>query len=322
MGNRALAFVSIAATLACQPEERYPGAYQGVVEHEEVHIAFEAGGRLTSVSVHRGDALEVGAPVARLDDTLARTAQEARQQELEATEAQLALLRAGSRPEDVRAVRAQIAAVRAQEVLLRKNLERERRLMAQGASTKSVVDELATKLESTVAERTALGERLSALEHGARPEEIEGAEARTRVASTAVHAEAERLARYSLTAPVKGTVLDVHVETGEIVSPGAPVATLVDTSRPFADVFVPQGDVGGLKAGETAKIYVDASPDPFAAKVETIFPKTEFTPRYLFSERERPNLVVRVRLRIEDPKRRLVAGIPAFAYVDGNGGAK
>ena len=28
--------------------------------------------------------------------------------------------------------------------------------------------------------------------------------------------------------------------------------------------------------------------------------QTEFTPRYLFSERERPNLVVRVRVRIDD----------------------
>ena len=35
--------------------------------------------------------------------------------------------------------------------------------------------------------------------------------------------------------------------------------------------------------------------------------------RFLFSERERPNLVVRVRVRIEAPDGDLHAGLPAFA---------
>jgi hypothetical protein len=38
----------------------------------------------------------------------------------------------------------------------------------------------------------------------------------------------------------------------------------------------------------------------------------EFTPRYLFSEKERSNLVVRVRVRVEDPRHLLRAGVPAF----------
>jgi len=39
----------------------------------------------------------------------------------------------------------------------------------------------------------------------------------------------------------------------------------------------------------------------------------EFTPRFLFSEKERPNLVVRVRIALEDPAEKLHAGVPAFA---------
>ena len=45
-----------------------------------------------------------------------------------------------------------------------------------------------------------------------------------------------------------------------------------------------------------------------AARIEHVFPNTEFTPRFLFSESERPNLVVRVRVRIDDPRRELHAG--------------
>jgi hypothetical protein len=58
-------------------------------------------------------------------------------------------------------------------------------------------------------------------------------------------------------------------------------------------------------------VRVDARPDALPGRVEAIARRLEFTPRYLFSERERPNLVVRVRVRIDDPKHELTAGVPA-----------
>ena len=50
-------------------------------------------------------------------------------------------------------------------------------------------------------------------------------------------------------------------------------------------------------------------------KVEYVAQRTEFTPRFLFSEQERPNLVVRVRVRVDDDQERLHAGVPAFATI-------
>jgi HlyD family secretion protein len=62
-------------------------------------------------------------------------------------------------------------------------------------------------------------------------------------------------------------------------------------------------------------VRVDAVNTPFSGKVEYVAPETEFTPKFLFSDRERPHLVVRVRVRVDDPDRRLHAGIPAFARI-------
>jgi hypothetical protein len=58
-------------------------------------------------------------------------------------------------------------------------------------------------------------------------------------------------------------------------------------------------------------------PEALPGSVEHIARQTEFTPRYLFSERERPNLVVRVRVRIADPAQRLRAGVPARVELSG-----
>jgi hypothetical protein len=51
---------------------------------------------------------------------------------------------------------------------------------------------------------------------------------------------------------------------------------------------------------------------PFHAVVEYVSPETEFTPKFVFSDRERPNLVVRARVRIDDPGHQLHSGVPVF----------
>jgi multidrug resistance efflux pump len=76
---------------------------------------------------------------------------------------------------------------------------------------------------------------------------------------------------------------------------------------------VPEGELEGIRPGARAEVRVDATSAPFAATVEYVSPETEFTPKFLFSDRERPHLVVRVRVRVDDPDRRLHSGVPAFA---------
>ena len=101
-----------------------------------------------------------------------------------------------------------------------------------------------------------------------------------------------------------------------MAQPGTPIATVGETRRPYLDVFVPQADLGGIQVGARAQVRVDALPDDrFQGTVEMIGRTLEFTPRFLFSDKERPNLVVRVRIDLQDPKERLHAGVPAFARI-------
>ena len=87
-------------------------------------------------------------------------------------------------------------------------------------------------------------------------------------------------------------------------------------ARPYADVFVPIGKLDGVKVGVRGTIKVDAVQQALPVTVDHVSRRTEFTPRYLFSEQERPSLVVRVRVRIEDPEQKLHAGVPAFVTLD------
>jgi HlyD family secretion protein len=328
MINNSRRSVALAALIgifsaSCQRlSPRAETAYQGVVELDEWVLGFELGGRISSVGTRRGAVVDTGQRLAQLDATLESTARTAREDDAKAARAQLALLKAGSRAEELRSMEAQIRAARATEDLLVKSLAREKELRARSASTDAAVEDLQGRLDRAVGERQSLEQRLAGLRRGSRTEELTVAEARAGAADQAVKLEEERVARHELTAPAKGVVLDVHVKAGEVVQAGAPVVTVGDTTHPFADVFVPEGKLRGLAVGVRAEVRVDGEPAVLAGTIESMGRKTEFTPRFLFSERERPNLVVRVRVRIEDPAERLHAGVPAFVEFGRQAGAK
>src|SRR5690606_9994234 len=105
-------------------------------------------------------------------------------------------------------------------------------------------------------------------------------------------------------------------EPGEVVLAGAPVLAVADPSSLYAEVFVPQSELPGIDVGDEARVRADGLERPLAGKVEHIARRTEFPPPSLFSERERGNLVVRVKVRIEDPTRVLHAGVPVFVQIE------
>jgi HlyD family secretion protein len=297
---------------ACQPKPKHPGAFQGVIEFDERDLGFEIGGRLTTVKVQRGMTVHSGQELATLDDTLERTASEGRQAEASAAKASVALVRAGSRPEEVRAMQAQLRVAAANEARLARNVEREKKLLAERVVAQASVDDLESALSAATAERQSLEHRLRELQNGARRPEIDRAEAQATAAERQAKLGDERINRYVLRALEDGVVVDVHADPNEVVAAGSPVCTVADTKHPYADIFVPQEELAGVRISAPARVMVDASSQAFAGRVEDIGRRTEFTPRYLFSERERSQLVVRVRIRIDDREQALHAGVPAF----------
>ena len=73
----------------------------GNVEVREVSLAFNVPGRIAEMAVDEGDAVLAGAVLARLDHARYRAAVEAAEADLQAQQAVVAELEAGTRPEDV-----------------------------------------------------------------------------------------------------------------------------------------------------------------------------------------------------------------------------
>ncbi|MFO0696090.1 MAG: HlyD family efflux transporter periplasmic adaptor subunit [Polyangiales bacterium] len=294
-----------------------PEPFQGIVEHEDRILGFEVGGRVSDVSVRRGDVARAGQVLVKLDDSLERPLRDAKLAEVAGAEAQLALLESGARAEEIRGVMAEIATVEAQAELTQRQRDRQNLLVERGALPPATLDELEGTLATLEGRKSVLEQRLHGLRRGARPEELEAAEARLRAASAGLVAVETRLSRYGLASPVDLYVTDVHALPGEMVAPGAPAVTLADLDHPYVDVFVPESRMSDVEIGQRARVRVDGLRQALTGHVEHVSHRTEFTPRYLFSESERPNLVLRVRVRIDDPSHRLRAGVPAFVLIEG-----
>jgi HlyD family secretion protein len=233
-----------------------------------------------------------------------------------ATKAELDLLYAGTRPEEIEQARARVRGAEAEVRSRSRDLDRVQALYAKQAAPVAELDAVRAGFERAVASQDEARGLLRELNKGPRAQEIEAGEARLQSADANARASEERIARHVLYADAKSEVLDVPVEYGEFVSPGTTVVTVADTERPYVDMFVPQPRIGEVRVGMAVRVSADSLAQPLGGRVEHIARTLEYTPRFLFSPRERPYLVLRVRVRVADPKRDLHAGVPAFVELE------
>jgi HlyD family secretion protein len=304
--------------LGCEAKQTLArGAFQGVVELDIVTLSFEVPGRVEKVEVVEGQSLQGDTVLAELDETMARAEREARAADLEASKAQLDLLEAGARTEDVRAIEVELKSVVDQENVLARQRQRQEQLTKSGAAASATMDELDTRASSLAGRRDVLEQRLRGLRAGARKQEFEAARAKVKALDASLLASDVRLGRFKLRYLGNAEVLENHIKTGEFVGAGTPAFTIADLDHPYIDIFVPQAQITALKVGLPMVARIDAQPAPIKGYVERISRKTEFTPKFLFSEKERVNLVIRVRVRLEDKRHALRAGVPAFVKPSG-----
>lgn len=303
-----------------------PQRASGYVEATEVHVAPEVGGRVLEVTVAEGDRVAAGDRVARLDTAVTDIALRRARAERDQALAQLRLLAAGARAEDVRQARAQAesaqADVQAAESELQAasaDLQRFDALLQANAGSRKQRDDAATRRDVAAARVAAARERTRAategvarLRAGARVEEIAGA--RARVAATDAQIEAlEKSARDAvLTSPVGGIVTSTLVDAGEIVAPGTPVVVVTDLARPWANVYVDEPIVPHLRLGQTVTLVTDAG-QRLEGAITFISPRAEFTPRNVQTAEERSRLVYRIKVTVDNRDGVLKSGMPVEA---------
>jgi HlyD family secretion protein len=122
-------------------------------------------------------------------------------------------------------------------------------------------------------------------------------------------------------APFAGTVATRTAEPGEVVAAGTPIVTLVNLAAVYLRAFVPEGEIGRVRVGQPARVYLDSAPTrPVEAFVSRVDPEASFTPENTYFREDRVKQVVGVKLQLEGAVGFAKPGMPADGeiLVDGH----
>ena len=328
---KALLIVAVTVSFtACQENAPATGArVSGQVDATEVQVAPEVGGRIIEMPIAEGDRVKQGDVVARLDTRDVDLALQRAQAERSQADAQLRLLQAGARPEDIRQAQAQVAAAaadlaaaQADLAAAETDLQRFERLLQSNSGSQKQRDDAATRSEmakdrvtAARARETAARETVSRLRAGSRREEIEGARARVAGVDAQIATLQKSKADAIVTAPISGVVTERLLDPGEIVSSRVPIAVLTDLDHAWAEVFVDEPMIPRIKLGQSATVYTDAGGAGLPGKVSYIASKAEFTPRNVQTAEDRSKLVYRVKIAVDNRNGVLKQGMPVEAEI-------
>jgi HlyD family secretion protein len=116
----------------------------------------------------------------------------------------------------------------------------------------------------------------------------------------------------TVVAPFDGMIATRTAEPGEVVQPGTPIVTLIDMSKVYLRGYVPEGDIGKVKVGQTARLFLDSNPSkPLDAFVSRVDPQATFTPENTYFREDRVKQVVGVKLQIKNGVGYAKPGMPA-----------
>jgi HlyD family secretion protein len=274
-----------------------------VVAHHKIAVGAKVMGRVAWIGVEKGDRVQDGQVLVRLEDSEFRAQVNQAQANLAAAQARLDRLRTGSRPEEKLKDKAAVLQAEANLKNAEAEFQRAESLFRSGVASKSEYDRALAQRDTAAALVQAARQSSAMTDIGPRKEDISAAEAEVRQMKAALDYANTQLAATEIKAPVTGTVLQRIVERGEMVSPSAfggsgartSVVDLADLTDLQVELDISQTDFARLKPSQRAEIIPEAYPNlKYTGFIEEIAP-----------EANRAKSTVQVKVKVESPDEQL-----------------
>lgn len=320
----------VVSTAACRtppPTDRV--RVSGQIEATEVQVASPVPGRLVSRKVAEGDRVTQGAIVAVLDTADTELAVARARAERAQAEAQLRLVQAGPRAEDVRQADAQVAAsqadvppAEAELAAAEVDVQRFEQLLAANSGSRKQRDDAVARRNVARERVQAARERIrvaqegvSRVKAGARREEVDVARARIAAVDAQIATLEKSVADATILAPLAGVVTTTIADEGELVQPRAPIMVITDLDRAWANVYVDEPVVPRLRVGDAVTVFTDAGGSGTPGKISYISERAEFTPRNVQTADDRSKLVYRIKVSVDNAGGTFKTGMPVEAEI-------
>lgn len=264
---------------------------QGNIETKEININSKIAGKITDIKIKEGDSIKAGQVLITIDNSAYQAKQSQSQAQIDAAtgqkkaaeaakqaaEATLQKAQNGARPEE-------IAQIKAQLDLAQTTYDRVKALYDQNFVPKSDLDKAQASLE-------VLKQQYGEAQKGTRAEDIAAAQAQVSQADATIQAYDGQIKQAqgglsevqsyindtTITAPVDGTITELNVEVGELVSTGMPLLVVTNTTAPWIECNVKETDLSKVKLNGEVSVKLAAYPNQqFKGKIVRINEKPDF----------------------------------------------
>lgn len=232
-------------------------SYMGVVKSDSLKkYSFKSGGKLKSVQVNVGQAVNEGDILLELDKSDMQFQVDAAKNQVDAAYSQYDKALTGSQDEDINAAKLNVEKSQAAYDYAQKLYFDIKTLLDEGAVSESSFKEAELSLNIADKELKQAQELLNKAKSGTRKEDIASAKSQYELAQTSYDAIKKLFNDATLVCDTKGYVADILYEVGEIVPQGYP-AILVQSENQVMSIGATQEDVEKLSIGMTALITVN-----------------------------------------------------------------
>jgi HlyD family secretion protein len=271
-----------------------------VVPRHKIEVSSKIIGRVKEILVKRGDKVNEGDVLLRIEDEEYQAQVRSSEAMMGALRARVDELKAGSRPQEIAASRANVASAQATLRNAEEDFKRAESLMKDGVGSAQDSDQARAARDVARAQLNSAQKNAELVSVGPRREVIDAAEAQLREAEANLEYMKTTLSNTVIKAPITGTILEKLAEQGELVTntnfggtrgAKSSVVSMADLSDLLVEVDVNQADLSKVKVGQKSEIRLDSNPDRvYSGLVDDISPQAD-----------RQKGTVQTKVRIVDP---------------------
>jgi HlyD family secretion protein len=300
----------------------------GIIDATEVNLSPKLAGRISWICCKEGDTVTEGQVAVTLESEdlkasvdQAAAAVERAEADIRTAESSIGNAKANmlSADADMKGAAADMARARTQMEESQREADRAKQLFEKGFISRESRDQLVAAYDANTAAYGSAREKLNSArarkdaavsQLNVAVSQLNSSKAMRKEADASLNFSKAKLADTVIKTPVTGTVIFKSMETGETVSPGVTIMTIVDLNGLYARVDIDETKIGGVTLNSPAFVSVEGLPGKvFKGRISEIGRYGEFaTQRDVVRGREDIK-TFRVKIRVEDPEKLLKPGM-------------
>ena len=266
-----------------------------IIPEQQILVSPQVSGRVIELNFEAGQRIDSGFVLAVLDSTEYQAEFQRVTGLLEAAKENLAELLEGSRPDEIKQVKADLAESQTNLEQAERDYKRAKDLWTKGFGNRQDYESAESQFQMLTRRVDKLSATAQLMVDGPRPERKKAAQAQVRQAEAEVRRAKWRLDNCIIVAPISGTVLKKNAELGNLVNPVAfngsfSLCDMADLSKLEVELSIQEREIAKVKKGQRCKVqpeaYMDRSYDGVVSRLMPI------------ADRAKGAVPVRVRLKV------------------------